>query len=170
MSENDLTKLVNPLNEKGKVHIKESISIGLFLGYVSGLISFLAFAGRIKWLDFADTGFLVFCWAIAFAILLVMGVGKPSLMKLSTSIARVAFNPDFSMKVKFGIIINMIMNLFGLIVNMSDDKSGLSQMVNTMQKQIEESKAETVIDPKSAGLNPNPFPAPASIPPAEEKK
>jgi hypothetical protein len=155
MSANDLTA------EKTGLHFRESVPLGLFIGFCFGLMSFLVLGKHVIWGDFDDTGFLVIIWVMSTMIAIIFGIGKPSFVKLTSNIAKIAFNPDYSPKVKLGLIIAIIMNLFGVMINLADDKTGLSKMICDMQNMMTEAKAETQIQfPK-----PSPLPIPTPEPP-----
>jgi len=148
----------NPADElkKSKFQIRESVPLGMFLGFIFGLLIFLTLGNHVKWMDWTDVGFLVVVWVIGSALLIVFSVDRASIGKLTKSLASILWNSDFSGKTKLAMIMSIIMSLMGFIIGSNEEATGLTQMLRDNLEKLEEKKAETVI------TKPGPSPLPTT--------
>jgi hypothetical protein len=168
MDTNQTVEGTDVKEQTGGIHFRKAIPTVVVWLLFYTLISTLDSNQMIKWWVWDDPVFRALCYFAIGLFCLTFAIENKAATEFLKALLSYAYDKTLSSDIKLELIKDRVNQAAGLMIALK--KVGSHTGLTSKLGLSSEVKAETVIDPKNAGLNPNPFPAPASLPPAEVKK
>jgi hypothetical protein len=168
MALNETIEGTDVKDQTGGLHFRKAIpTVVVWLLYYT-LVSTLDSNQMIQWWKWEDPVFRALCYFALGLFFLTFAIENKAATEFLKALLSYAYDKKLPLDIKLELIKDRVNQAAGLMIALK--KIGTHTGLTSKLGLSAETKAETVIDPKNAGLNPNPFPAPVSIPPADIKK